>query len=296
MKNEKTIYALGFFDGVHVGHQALLSACRDLAKRTGAMPGVLTFTGHPDVLVRGQATPLLNTDADRQMLLDRYGMERVVSIPFDEKLMKMPWETFFRLLVKQYGAAGLVCGDDFRFGYRGEGTARKLSFACEEAGIPCTVVPGQTVDGIRVSSTYIRGLLETGDLERAVRFLGHPHILSGEVVSGRHIGRTIGVPTANLALPEGVLCPKLGVYACAALMGGVRYPAVTNIGNRPTVGGSHVTVEPWILNFEGDLYGKRITLEFLSFLRPERKFASLEELKEEIQVNAAQTLEIFKKT
>lgn len=296
MKKDRTIYALGFFDGVHLGHQALLTACRELAKQTGAAAGAVTFEGHPDMLIRGHATPLLNTDADRHMLLSGYGMERIVTMPFDETLMTTAWMDFFRLLVTEYSAAGLVCGDDFRFGYRGEGNAEKLRTACAEAGIPCVVVPGQTVDSIRVSSTHIRTLVEAGQMEDAERFLGHRHILSGTVISGRRIGRTIGVPTANLALPDGILCPKLGVYACTAILGSHRCPAVTNIGNRPTVGGHHVTVEPWILNFQGDLYGKTLTLEFHSFLRPEQKFGSLEDLKAEIQKNAAQTLEIFEKS
>lgn len=296
MKNEKTIYALGFFDGVHLGHQALLAACRELAEKTGAVPGVVTFAGHPDALVKDCPTPLINTVADRHKLLTRYGMEKILLLPFDEQLRKMPWTDFFRLLTGQYEAAGFVCGDDFRFGYHGEGTAEKLRLACEAEGIPCQIVPGQTVNDIRVSSTHIRTLLEDGQMDEAARFLGHRHILSGEVISGRRIGRTIGVPTANLALPEEIVCPKLGVYACTAVIGSDRYPAVTNIGSCPTVGGHHVTVEPWILNFAGDLYGKTLTLEFHSFLRPEKKFGSLEDLKAEIQKNAVQTLEIFEKS
>lgn len=296
MKNNKIIYALGFFDGVHLGHQALLAACRELAEETCAVPGAVTFAGHPDALVKDCPTPLINTVDDRHKLLTRYGTEQIVTLPFDEPLMKMPWMDFFRLLTGQYEAAGFVCGDDFRFGYRGEGNAQKLENFCKERNLAFRVVGDQMLDGLRVSSTHIRSLLEAGEMERAVRFLGHPHILTGEVVTGRKIGRTIGVPTANLALPEDVLCPKLGVYACTAVIGGSRYPAVTNIGNRPTVGGHHVTVEPWILNFEGDLYGKMLTLEFHSFLRPEKKFDSLEDLKEEIQKNAVQTLEIFEKS
>ena len=119
---------------------------------------------------------------------------------------------------------------------------------------------------MRISSTHIRQLLEAGDVANAHRFLGHRHILTGTVVAGRQLGRTIGIPTANLQLPEGVVCPRFGVYACHALVDGKQYPAVTNIGTRPTVGGHHVTVEPWILDFSGDLYGKKITLEFAAFL------------------------------
>lgn len=292
---DKTVYALGFFDGVHVGHQALLCACRDLSGSTGAAPGVITFSGHPQALISGHAPLLINSIEDRRALLAQYGMEKILTIPFDLTLMQMPWQDFFRRLVEQYGAGALVCGDDFRFGYRGEGTAEKLQQACREAGIPCRVVSQQTVDGVRVSSTHIRSLLGQGDMEQAVRFLGHPHILSGKVVSGRQLGRTMGIPTANVSLPQGVVLPAKGVYACMAEAEGNTYMAVTNVGSRPTVGGHHVTVEPWLLDFQGDLYDKTITLRFHKFLRPEKTFGSMEELKEEIQKNAQQTRDFFEK-
>lgn len=293
---EKTVFALGVFDGVHLGHQALLSRCREMADTMGCVAGVVTFTGHPDTLVHGSAPALINTPADRKKLLRQLHIDTVVELPFDRQLMQMPWQDFFQLLLEKYNAAGLVCGQDFRFGNRGEGTAEKLSAACQNAGIPCAVIPQQKVDGITVSSTYIRGLLEKGQVEQANRFLGHPHILTGMVVSGRKLGRTLGIPTANLAKPEGVVELPHGVYACKAWVEDKAYLAVTNIGSRPTVGGHHVTVEPWLLDFDGDLYGKDITLEFHRFLRPEQKFGSLEALKEEIQKNAAETRKIFANT
>ena len=191
------------------------------------------------------------------------------------------------------GAAGFVCGDDFRFGFRGEGTALLLADFCRERNLPWAVVPAQTLDGIRVSSSHIRKLLEDGCMAQAVRFLGHPHMITGTVVAGRQLGRTIGIPTANIQLPQGVICPKHGVYACKAVVDGQVYLAVTNIGNRPTVGGHHVTVEPWLLDFEGDLYGKELTLLFYEFLRPEKKFDSLGQLQAEIQKNAQKVRKIF---
>lgn len=290
------IVALGFFDGVHLGHGALLRECRNLADSLGAEAAAVTFSVHPQALIRGNAPALINSAADREFLMrSLYGMDSVITLPFDRALMTMPWQDFFQKLIGQYGAAGLVCGHDFRFGNRGEGNAALLKAACQAAGIPCTVIPEQKIDGITVSSTHIRALLEEGRMEEAVRFLGHPHILSGEVVGGRGIGRTIGVPTANLVLPEGVVIPRHGVYACKACVDGANYMAVTNVGTRPTVQGSHVTVEPWILDYTGDLYGKQLRLEFYSFLRPERKFASLEELRREIQKNAEETREFFGK-
>lgn len=294
---EKTIYALGFFDGVHLGHGALLKTCRDMADAMGIRAGAVTFTAHPDTLVLGRTPALINTPEDRKMLLlSQYHMDTVVELPFDKQLMAMPWMDFISLLCREYGAAGFVCGHDFRFGHGGKGDADALEKHCRGAGLPCTVVPEQKLEGVTVSSTHIRGLLAQGEMETAVRFLGHPHILTGTVVSGRGVGRTIGVPTANLQLPEGVLCPKHGVYACMAVVDGTPLPAVTNIGSRPTVGGHRVTVEPWILNYTGDLYGKTLTLEFYRFLREERKFNSLEELRSQIQKNAAQTLDFFGKS
>lgn len=295
MDNQQ-ILALGFFDGVHLGHGALLKACRELADSMGIRAGAVTFTSHPDALVTGNAPGLINTEADRLGLLKGlYRMDNVVCLPFDKAMMTMPWQDFFRLLLRKYHAAGLVCGHDFRFGNRGMGTPELLRSACQEAGIPCIVVPEQKIDGITVSSSRIRTFLAQGEMEQAVHFLGHPHILSGEVVSGRHVGRTIGIPTANLLLPKELLCPRHGVYACKVLIDGQEHTAVTNIGTRPTVGGHRVTVEPWILDFSGDLYGKTLTLAFHKFLRPEQKFSSLEELQEEIRKNAAQTLEFFAK-
>ena len=291
---EKTIYALGFFDGVHLGHQALITACRRLAWGKGYSAGVVTFADHPDTLVTGQTPLLINTAEQRQRMLLGFGIRHITVLPFDEKLMNMPWQRFLEELTRK-DAAGFVCGDDFRFGFRGEGNARLLADFCRERGLPWAVVPAQSLDGIRVSSSHIRQLLENGEMAQAVRFLGHPHRITGMVTAGRQLGRTIGIPTANIELPAGVVCPRHGVYACKAAVDGQEYMAVTNIGNRPTVGGHHVTVEAWLLDFEGDLYGKELTLSFYEFLRPEQKFDSLEQLQGEIQKNARQVRKIFGK-
>lgn len=294
MNNDKKVFALGFFDGVHVGHQALLRDCVRLAGELGCQPAAITFDTHPQTLTRGAAPSLLNTGTDRVRLLRSFGIGPVYTFYFNNETRNMPWQDFFRVLL-DYGAAGIVCGNDFRFGYRGEGNAEKLSAACTDAGISCVVVPEQTLDGIRVSSTHIRSLLEAGKMETATAFLGHPHLLSGTVVSGRRLGRTLGVPTANLRLPEGILAPRFGVYACRVLVDGKTYAAVANVGTRPTVNGHHVTVEPWILDFEGDLYGREITVEFYRFLRPETKFDSLDALRGQIALDAEQTRSYFRK-
>ncbi len=288
------IFALGFFDGVHLGHQALMKTCCELAQQMGAQPCAITFQQHPQSLFSENPPKLINTNHDRQRLLRTFGIGPIFSYPVNREVMGMPWEAFLEELVS-CDTVGFVCGRDFRFGNRGEGNAQKLEIFCNERNLVCRIVGDQILEGLRVSSTHIRGLLEAGEMEQAVRFLGHPHVLTGEVVTGRKIGRTIGIPTANLIIPEDVVQLRHGVYACKAVVEEKTFLAVTNVGNRPTVGGHRVTVEPWLLNFEGDLYGKMLTLEFYRFLRPEKKFASLEELREEIRRNAAQTLDFFEK-
>ena len=292
---EKTIYALGFFDGVHLGHQALLTECCHMAEQLEAKACAITFQQHPQALFTDTPPKLINNQESRIQLMRRYGIGPVFAYPVTKEVMSMSWQAFLDDLVER-DAVGFVCGRDFRFGNRGEGNAEKLKAYCAERNLHCSVVEDQTLDGVRISSSHIRTLLEEGELERAIRFMGHPHVLTGRVVSGRKLGRTIGVPTANLHLPEDVVQLPHGVYACKAVVDGQEYLAVTNIGSRPTVGGHHVTVEPWLLDFEGDLYETFVILEFHAFLRPEKKFDSLEELKAEIQENARQTRKIFEKT
>ena len=285
---DKTIYALGFFDGVHLGHQALLTACRHLASRKGCAAGVVTFANHPDTLVTGRTPLLINTVEERQRMLLGFGIRHITVLPFDEKLMNMPWQAFLEDLL-QKGSAGFVCGDDFRFGHKGQGDSAKLRQFCEERGLSCRVVEQQTMNGKRISSTLIRSRIDSGDMESATRYLGHPHVLTGTVVHGQQIGRKLGFPTANLLIPPAVAVPKFGVYACLCVIDGKSYPAVTNVGTRPTVAGTGVTVEPWILDFSGDLYDRQIRVEFYRFLRPEMKFPDLEALQQEILRNAEET-------
>lgn len=294
MKKNKRIFALGFFDGVHLGHQALLGQCVTLAKKLDCQTAAITFDRHPQSLFSKEPPALISTASDRTHLLHRYGIAHIHTFPVTQEVMSTHWQDFLEELL-EYGAAGFVCGDDFRFGFRGEGNSEKLKIFCRERELPCIIVPEQTVDGIRVSSTYIRQQLETGDMATAVKFLGHPHFLTGTVVPGKQLGRRLGIPTANLHLPEGLAVPKFGVYACRALVDGVYYPAVTNIGTRPTVEGIGITVEPWILHYSGDLYGREITLEFHYFLRTEQKFDDLEALKIQIHADAKDTMEYLKR-
>ena len=289
---KKTIYALGFFDGVHLGHQALLKQCRELADQNGCQAGVVTFTSHPDSLVLGEPPALLNTSDDRARLLYAFGMDIVKEIPFDRELMTTHWSTFLDRLLA-VGAAGFVCGDDFRFGSGGLGTAKKLAAYCEKKELPYAIVPEQIMGGERISSTRIRSLLEQGDLENVSRLLGHPHVLTGIVTPGKQLGRTLGFPTANLPFPAELATPKLGVYVCVALVDDQTYVSLCNIGTRPTVNGNGITAETHLLDFDGDLYGKEITIAFYQFLRPEKKFDSLEDLQGQIAADIAKTRQML---
>ena len=298
MENRKRVIALGFFDGVHTAHAALLRRTAERAEHLDAVPAAITFDRFPKAMQRGGSVPLINTPADRAFLMEKYcGIREVVVLEFDRALMELPWDAFVTdVLMGQFGCIHVVAGHDYRFGYKGEGNPEKLKALCTELGIGCDIIDKVELDGITVSSTHIRSLIESGDMEEAHRFLGHPHVLSGPVVGGQQLGRTIGVPTANLIIPEGVVVPAYGVYATRVIMGQGIYLAVTNVGVRPTVDdGRGVTVEPWILDFEGDLYGQNIHLEFYKQLRGERKFDSLAELKEEICRNAEQTRAYFKR-
>ena len=199
------------------------------------------------------------------------------------------------LLDKDTGGAERILEDCARLDLRlmtlqAAAYPERLRQLCGELGVGCDIIGRVELDGITVSSTYIRTLIQKGDMERAARFLGHPHTLSGPGVHGKGLGRTIGIPTSNLVVPQGVLMPAFGVYATRVWIEGKGYLAVTNVGVRPTVENTdRVTVEPWILDFDGDLYGQNIRVEFYKQLRPERKFGSIDELKTAILKNAQET-------
>lgn len=296
MANGRVI-ALGYFDGVHIGHGGLLSAARQMADERGLIAAAVTFDPHPSQLLSGKSELLLTHAADRETLMRRYyGMDEVLTLHFDEAMMHMPWQDFAKMLMDSYGAKALICGHDFRCGQMGEGTADKLAEFCEENGLAFSKIPEIKLEGKTVSSTYIRTLVECGDMETAVRFLGHPHVLTGTVEYGHRLGHTIGIPTANVAFPQGLVIPASGVYATKVRIGEDVHLAVTNVGTHPTVNQrSQPWAEPWILDFDGDLYGKEIEIQFFARLREERKFPSLEALVEEIRRNADETRKFFAK-
>ena len=268
---KERVIALGFFDGVHLGHAALLRRTAEEAAARGVTPAVFTFDRVPKEVLTGIPCPLINSPEDRADLVRRlYGIRDVIMVPFDDEMRTTSWEDFVtKILVERYHAVHLVAGHDHHFGHKNQGSPELLTAKCAELGLGCDIIPKVEIGGITVSSTYIRRLVELGQIERANRFLGHPHTLTQVVRHGRRIGRTIGIPTVNLTAPPHVLVPSHGVYATRVyLPDGTSYPAVTNVGTRPTVNnGTDVTVEAWLLDFDGDLYGQTLRVEFYHHTR-----------------------------
>ncbi len=297
---KEKVIALGFFDGVHLGHAALLRRTADLARELGCAPAVFTFDRPPKEVVTGVPCPLINSAEDRRDLVRRlYGIREVIMVPFDQEMMTTSWQDFVtEILVGRYHAVHLVAGHDHHFGHKNQGSPELLAEKCKSLGIGCDIIPKVEVAGITVSSTYIRRLVELGQIDRANRFLGHPHTLTGTVRHGRGIGSAQLFPTANLAVPLHVLVPSHGVYATRVVLeGGASYAAVTNVGTRPTVNnGADVTVEACLLDFQGDLYGKKMRVEFFKHLRDEVRFDSLDALKAQIASDVEATRRYFAET
>ena len=296
MPEIKRVITLGFFDGVHIGHAALLNKAKERAAQLKAEPSVLSFDIHPDNLVFGGEVPLINSAIGRQELIRRcFGIENVVFMHFSAHVMRMPWRAFIDSITDELNICHIVIGHDFSCGYKGEGKAELIQTYCAEKGLGCDIIPPVILDGRVVSSTYIRQLILAGEMEEANRFLGHPHTLSDTVHSGYHLGTRMGTPTINMRFPEGVIVPRHGVYAARVfLQDGSSYVAVTNVGVRPTVSeDGRVNVESHLLNYSGNLYGRQARLEFYKFIRDEKRFDSSEELFRQIHQDADTARDYF---
>ena len=280
--------ALGAFDGLHRGHMAVL--------RAAATPpyaenwGVFTFSNRPF------GKQMLLTAQDREALLRQTGAAFIVAPAFEE-VRDLPAADFAaNVLFGACGAKRLCCGEDFRFGKNAAGDVALLQKLCAEHGAELTIVPPVTDGAEKISSTRIRSAVESGELPLANRLLGRAFCYTLPVIHGNHLGTELGTPTMNQAMPETLVLPPFGVYASFAQVDENWHYGVTNIGVKPTVGSDRVLSETWLPEFSGDLYGKEIKVALLAFLRPERKFASLEALKEEIQKNAKEAKKIALQT
>lgn len=279
--------ALGAFDGLHRGHMAVIGrACAPGEGGRRLQPAVFTFSRSP----AGNSAVL--TGRDKERLLEDAGVEVLYSLEFSQ-VKDWEAEAFVeQVLFETCAARRLCCGEDFRFGRGARGDTALLQTLCDRRGVELTVVPPVKEGGEKVSSTRIRAAVEAGDISLANRLLGRPFGFSLEVIHGNHIGTGLGTPTINQAIPEGFVLPRFGVYASWCRVGGEYFYGVTNVGVKPTVGSDRVLAETWMPEFQGDLYGKRVRVFLLEFLRPEKKFGSLEELKAAIQTNGEQAKEV----
>lgn len=277
MENKGRALALGYFDGVHLGHKAVLEKALDIAKKEDLTAAVLIFNCHPKKLLQKAAPPKITDDEMKCELLKEMGFEL---IPFDfESKREMSPESFAKdYLMASLNARSVICGYDYRYGKGGSGTAETLKRDLESYGVKVYSVAEVRQDEHIISSSKIRQLISSGEVEKANEMLGRVFSYDRVVEKGDALGRKLGFPTINQSFPEDFIVPRLGVYASMVTLKGKTYPGVTNIGVRPTVDGENLKSETCILGFSGDLYGKNAKVGLLRFLRPETKFPDLDAL------------------
>ncbi len=293
--SDNTYLTVGVFDGVHLGHKRLLNCLAAEAAANGCVPGVVTFLNHPrEVLTPGFSVDWLATPEERIDLLHQAGMELVAPIRFTKEASRVRAADFVKLLQQHLGMRGLVVGPDFAMGHNREGTPEFLAALGQTSGFALKVAQLEESDGVPISSSLIRGALSRGDAGAASRLLGRNYAVSGDVVRGDgRGGSTLGFPTANIAVPPQKALPSDGIYAAMAFVEGTWFQAAASIGVRPTFGGSNRTVEAYLLDFNGDLYGKTTLLEFVQRLRDEAYFSSTEELRLQIEKDVEHTRQVL---
>ncbi len=283
-KYEKTAITLGKFDGIHRGHQMLLK--KIISQKANGLKSVMfTFSSHPQNLLQHKKTELIYTLEEKRILLEKWGLDVLISYPFNKEVAAMRAYDFVKdVLVGQLDGKMIVVGQNFRFGHKREGDTDLLEKLSKEFDFELVIVDKIEYDGKRVSSSSIKELIAKGDLEYANHLLGNPYTIVGNVLHGRKIGRTIGFPTVNLITDEIKLLPLNGVYVSNTMINDKTYKGVTSIGQNPTVGlTKEKRIETYLFDFEGDLYDESIRVQILSRIRPEVKFENIDSLKEEIE-------------
>lgn len=281
---DNTVIALGNFDGMHVGHMKLITRTVESAKISGVKSAVFTFANHPKNTLAGK-TVIKNiiSNEEKQRLIEEAGVDYLFSIPFTETVHHMSPDEFIKaLLLDTFKACEINCGFNYHFGYKAEGGTETLIEAASLEGFRINVLEPVIFDGELVSSTLIRELISEGKVDESAKYLGRPYSTKGEVVVGNKIGRTIGFPTSNILIDETMVVPSHGVYVTNCIYDGNVLPGVTNVGIRPTIGDEKKTVETHMFDFNLELYGKDIRVEFLKKIRDERKFDNVEALSEQI--------------
>ncbi len=297
--NTKTIVTLGTFDGVHCGHQYILNKLISTAKTLNMESLVLTFFPHPRmVLNKDKTIKMINTIDEKIELLSKSGIDNLVIQPFDSTFSSLTGEEFTKkVLVDIFNVQKIIIGYDHRFGKGGSCDINDLESFGLKYGFEVEQISAQEINDVSVSSTKVRQALSEGNIRDANTYLGYPFYITGNVIKGKQLGRTIGFPTANIKPAEDYkLIPQKGVYIVKVEIDTIEYPAMLNIGTNPTVGENKLTIEANILNFEGDIYDKEVKVSFYDRIRNEQKFNSLEELKQQLFVDKQVTENYFKIT
>lgn len=281
---ENTAVALGNFDGVHLGHQTIIKQTVAKAKENWLKSAVFTFSNHPKNLIEsGNKVKNIIYEDEKIRQIENLGVDYLFNIPFTEEIMKMSPEAYIKnLIVDTFKAKEVFCGFNYHFGFKAMGGGEFLKELGESMGFNVTQIAPVTVDNDVVSSTLIRNIIKSGDMAECTKYLGRPYDIIGEVVVGNRLGKTIGFPTSNITIDENMVTPPNGVYITFCVYNGVRYPSVTNVGVKPTIGTFKKNMETHIFNFNKELYGKKIKVEFIKRTRPEVKFNSKEELARQI--------------
>lgn len=278
--DKKTAVALGSFDAIHKGHLKVIGESVAFAKANDVYSLVQLFETVPQSKGGGGE---INTLSNRLEILENLDVDLVVIESFDEEFKNTPYDRFVKeYLSDTYNAAAVFAGDNYRFGHMAAGNAQMLCDECKKYGIEAKISDCVSEDGL-ISSTRIRSLIKDGDVEKAAMLMTRPFMLEGMVVRGRGVGHTIGFPTANIEIPQNRILPKDGVYMTRVTVLGQSYKGITNIGSKPTVEVSEKNIETYISDFEGDIYGEKVKLEFVKFIRDIKKFASLEQLKDQLK-------------
>ncbi|MFT3794767.1 bifunctional riboflavin kinase/FAD synthetase [Flavobacterium sp.] len=281
----KTIVTLGTFNGVHIGHKKIIEKLLQSAAETGSESLILTFFPHPRmVLQESSEIQLLNTLEEKIKLLENSGLDNLIIHPFDEAFSRLTAEEFVsKILVEKFNIRKIIIGHDHRFGRNRTANIDDLIVFGQTYGFEVEQISAQEIDAVSVSSTKIRNALLEGNISLANEYLGYPYLLTGTVVKGKQLGRTIGFPTANLHIAENYkLIPKIGVYVVQSVLEGKIVYGMMSIGTNPTVGGDSLTIEVYFFDFGADLYGQKIEISILDYIRDEEKFASVDLLKEKL--------------
>jgi riboflavin kinase/FMN adenylyltransferase len=287
--DKDTLLTIGVFDGVHLGHQRLISELIRQARQKGLLAGVVTFRQHPeDLFSTGKRLPFLTDMKKRTGLLKDEGVDFIVTLSFNRGLAALGARQFMELLQKHLHMRGLVIGADFALGKDREGDTGVIRNLGKEMGFSVTVVPPLKINGEVVSSTALRHALAKGDIDKVHELTGRPFSLRGKVVEGAGRGEELGFPTANMDVKSGQALPPDGVYVGLTRVNGKVYQSMTNIGKNPTFGDTERSVESYLVDYHGDLYGKEVQLDIVARLRHEKKFAGAEELKKQISMDVIQ--------